>query len=101
MKKIERVKAYDPGHGVYYDLQQYCTVLRKDLDEQEKYIEKLEREKEEAIQVLIDCQNELRSLGHESIALGMESTSPLLQRVRIMIKQFTGKTWQELKEERG
>ena len=50
------------------------------------------------LDALIKCQNELRSTGHESIALNMESVSPLLQEVRMAIKKATGKTWYEINE---
>ena len=64
-------------------------IRKSDLDA-------LEGKLQEALKVLIKCQDELRSMGHESIALNIESSSPLLQEVRKVIKAVSGKSWQEI-----
>lgn len=85
MKKIKRIG--DNGGNVVY-------VYESDLDE-------LEQKMDEAVDVLVECQTELRCLGHESISLGMESSSPLLRKVRMIIIKLSGKTWEEIKAGKG
>lgn len=80
MKKIERLKAYDPGHG-HFDLQSHCTVLRSDLD-------RLEAENQEMLEALIAYRNDISAEAEEETGIYIDD----------IIKKVSGKTWEQIKD---
>jgi len=121
MKKIERYRQVFSGDIINLksnkpeSLLFYCIVDEKALTKQEAYIEQLEREKEEAVNILIDLVSSKEYTAYcaymdRSIYLSWQEwyEKNSLKKARDEIKKevaflesITGKTWEELKEERG
>ena len=79
MKKIDRL----------WETKKLVTVNTPDLNEQEAYIEQLEREKGEAVNALIEVAIPL-----EDSSGGWGYYNELLQGI---IEKLTGKTWEDIK----